>query len=168
MILLSACVVWDSGFHVMTVNKISRNRPEVISGFRIIQVLSHLDLQYHKKTGLVVRLEDDPSTQALSISHQCVLEWHENTIKNFGNSCNTGASSCCFQKCVEANPCLRIVALRTSEMLSAILEPWNSNEILDHNDVPISWPFLRFRLKESLLWQIRTHECHSTSFLRQE
>ena len=48
----------------------------------------------------------------------------------------------------EANPCPRIFALQTSEMLSSILDPSSSNELrgqflvhLDHNDVPISDPF---------------------------
>ena len=43
--------------------------------------------------------------------------------KYFWNSCNTGTSSCCFlHRCVEANPCPGIFALRTSEMPSAVLE----------------------------------------------
>ena len=71
----------------------------------------------------------DPSTQVPSDSHQCVVEWHEYTIRTFWNSCNTGTSSCCcLRKCVEANPCPRIFALRTSEMISPVLDPWNSNE----------------------------------------
>ena len=70
------------------------------------------------------------------------LKWHEYTIRNFWNSCNTGISSCRFlHKCVEANQCQRIFALRTSEMPSAVLDPSNSNEQrrlfllrLDHDD----------------------------------
>ena len=88
----------------------------------------------------------DPSTQALSNSHQRVLEWHEKTTRNFENSRSIGTSFCCFHdKCVEDNPCPRILSLHTSGTHSAILVPSNSNEQrpqflfhLVHNDVPIS------------------------------
>ena len=69
-----------------------------------------------------MELRRDPSTQALSSSHQCVLEWHEYTIRNFENSCSAGTSFCYFHdKCVEANPCPRIVP---SMFLECVSELW--------------------------------------------
>ena len=87
-----------------------------------------------------------PSTQALSDSHQWVLEKHECTTRHFSNSCNTGTSFCRFvPKYTEAFQSPRIVALQPPEMLSAVFGPSISNEQrrlflfrLDPNDVPVS------------------------------
>ena len=67
--------------------------------------------------------------------------------QDFWNCRNAGTSSCCFlHKCVEANPSPRMSrASWLFQMLSAILDPSYSNELLrqflvhlDHNGVPIS------------------------------
>ena len=57
---------------------------------------------------------------------QCVLEWHEYTIKNFHfwNSCNIETWSCCFSKrCIWTNPSLRILNFHASGKHFAILVP---------------------------------------------
>ena len=87
-----------------------------------------------------------PSIQALSYSHQSVLELHECTLRNFWNLRSTRTSSCYFlHTCVEANHSLKILVLLGLQMLSAILDISYSNELLrqflahlDHNVVPIS------------------------------
>ena len=80
------------------------------------------------------------------ILHQCVLEWHEYTIRIFENSRSTGGSCCWFHdKCVEGNPGPIILRFHPSGTHFAVLVTSNSNEQrrqflfhLDHNDVPIS------------------------------
>ena len=88
----------------------------------------------------------------------------------------TGTTSCCFlHKCIAANQSPRIIALRPSGMLFAVLDhriPKNSAVsfslvliiMMYHN----SWPILRLQLRKYVLWNVCKQEYHSTSFLQEE
>ena len=97
-----------------------------------------------------------------------VVYIHVNTVKT--ESTYSFLDTCLWKP-------IRVREFSPSRLLKCFPQFWylsNSNEQrrqflvhLDHHDVPISWPILRFRLKASLLGKTRRQECHSTSLLQQ-
>ena len=76
-------------------------------------------------------------TQTSSDSDQCVLEWHEHTIRNFG-----------------------IHAILEPHLLTYFRNTLKTICVREFLPSCLLKPILTFQLKESLLWKIRRQECH--------
>ena len=119
-----------------------------------------------------------PNSSGASNFQLYVLEGHFCTIKDFylWNACIIGTWSCGFpNRYISSHPGPRILSFHTSGTHFALSVSLNPNEQrrrllchLDQSDVPISWPILRFRLKEHLPGAICWQECQPTSFVPQE